>query len=163
MSKKTYIETEHTRIPFYRTWWTFGWGLFNPLRIDDLISATNGDRSEHISKKHALSNTQHAYTELSERHKALKLEFKALQQKVYFIPPQEGDPGESWEDVSKRYMEITGMHNQLLARQASVLIQAKAALEANATKAKKAGKPYKWMLSLVDDIKACFEATSTNS
>jgi len=161
MSNKHYIETQHTRISFYQAWWTFGWGLFHPLKLADLISAVRSDGSTAVNKRHQLTNVQHAYEELTARHRILKQEVAQLKEKVYFIAPSEEDPGQSWEEVCKEYMDITGTHNKTLAHRESVLHEVKAALEEHEAKAKKAGKPYKWMSNLVNAIKTALDTPPT--
>lgn len=152
MSKKKYVETEYARIPFYCSWWTFGWGLFGPNKIADLISAITTDQSAATNKRHVLANLQHAYNLLHERYKSTQAEAAQLRAQTYFVPPEIDNPGQTWEDVCKEYMAITGVHNKTLLHRESVLKTVKLSLRARAAKAKKAGKPYKWMEDMAKDI-----------
>lgn len=157
MSKQKYIETEYSRIPFYRSWWTFGWGLFSPGRMSDLISAIKGDQSAATNKRHMLSNLQHAYNTLHERYKELNKEVEELRAKAYFVPPEGVHPGQTWEDVCKEHMDVIDTNKAVLLHMKTVLKGTGDLLKMMAVKAQKAGTPYKWMQVTAKDIDEALE------
>lgn len=145
-----YLVTEYARIPYFNSWWTFGWGLLRPSKHKALLKALADDQANSVSKRHYASCSQEANKRLTEANDRLMEVNNKLHVELKFL---ESDA----EDLKTGYFKLKQeLDNKTLLEhhKHAALLYLRAELNKQISKLKKGDKSKKWIVDLAKQIDA---------
>lgn len=129
-----YLSTEYARIPYFSGWWTFGWGLLRPSKLNALLKALADDQAQVLHRRHYASCNKEANKRLTEANDKLQADYKLLQSDA--------------EDLKVAYARL----EQEVHDKRATLLYLQGELSKQVAKLKKGDKSKKWISDLAKEI-----------
>lgn len=143
-----YLSTEYARIPYFSGWWTFGWGLLRPSKLNALLKALADDQAQVLHRRHYASCNKEANKRLTEANDNLKQVNDKLHVDYKLLQSDAEDLKTAYARLEQEVYEKTLLEHHKHA----ALLYLHAELSKQLAKLKKGDKSKKWISDLAKEI-----------
>lgn len=143
-----YLSTEYARIPYFSGWWTFGWGLLRPSKLNALLKALADDQAQVLHRRHYASCNKEANKRLTEANDNLKQVNDKLHVDYKLLQSDAEDLKTAYARLEQEAYEKTLLEHHKHA----TLLYLHAELSKQLVKLKKGDKSKKWISELAKEI-----------